>query len=309
MKPLRQFDLNLLLLLEALLTECHVSRAAEKMYLSQSAMSHALNRLREHLNDPVLVRTANGLKPTPRAERMLPEIREALSLIEHSLTPDTPFDPQLSERHFRIGSTDYFEATVLPELIAELQTSAPRISIEIEVIDQNSSWEKLANQQLDLIVGMEQSLSVPGPLIQQLWHSEPQVCLAGEQNEQIRDSLTLAQYLQQKHIVFTDLTGQTETATDRWLRELKHSRNTIARTVNYMAAARAAAMTDAIITLPQHMANLFCTMLPLKLITPPEGLPDVVMTMIHYPLYSQDPGLQWLREKIAGYPADQLINH
>lgn len=301
-RSLRQFDLNLLLLLEALLSECHVSRAAEKMFLSQSAMSHALNRLRQQLDDPILVRTPAGLQPTPRASRMLPEIRQALTLIGQSLTPESPFTPAQTVRNFRIACTDYFEATVLPELIADLQTCAPGISIEIEMIDQSSSWAKLENQQLDLIVGVEQSQPLPQPLVQHHWHSEPQVCLAGKQNRTVPDSLTLEQYLQLRHIVFTDLTGQTETATDRWLKANNQRRQTIARTANYMAAARTAALTDAIITLPGQMASLFCHMLPLRQVAPPAGLPEVVMTTVHHPLYSNDQGLRWLMDKIAGYP-------
>ena len=105
MKPLRQFDLNLLLIFEALITESHVSRAAEKVFLSQSAMSHALNRLRDQLDDPLLVRTEGGLKPTPRALSMLPQVRQALQLIEHSLTPPQPFAAATSDRTFS-GSLD-----------------------------------------------------------------------------------------------------------------------------------------------------------------------------------------------------------
>ena len=98
MKPLRQFDLNLLIIFEALISECHVSRAAEKVFLSQSAMSHALNRLRQYLNDPLLVRTENGLQPTPRALEMLPEIRKALQLIERTLEPTELFVASTSQR-------------------------------------------------------------------------------------------------------------------------------------------------------------------------------------------------------------------
>lgn len=83
---LRQFDLNLLLIFEALISECHVSRAADKVFLSQSAMSHALNRLREQLGDPILVRTEHGLQPTPRALAMVPKVRNALQLLQQSLS-------------------------------------------------------------------------------------------------------------------------------------------------------------------------------------------------------------------------------
>ncbi|WP_297004194.1 LysR family transcriptional regulator, partial [Thalassolituus sp. UBA6592] len=89
---LNHFDLNLLRVFEALVSEAHVTRAAEKLFLSQSATSHALNRLREQLGDPVLVRSGNGLQPTLRAAAMLPEVREILKRLEHTLTPPEAFD-------------------------------------------------------------------------------------------------------------------------------------------------------------------------------------------------------------------------
>ncbi|WP_315979882.1 LysR family transcriptional regulator [Aliamphritea spongicola] len=125
MQALRQFDLNLLIIFEALISECHVSRAAEKVFLSQSAMSHALNRLREYCDDPLLVRTANGLQATPRALEMLPEVRRALQLIDRTLAKPEPFDAERSNRVFTIACTDYFEAVIFPGLFAQLQQTAP----------------------------------------------------------------------------------------------------------------------------------------------------------------------------------------
>ncbi len=298
MKSLRQFDLNLLLLLEALLTECHVSRAAEKMYLSQSAMSHALNRLRTQLDDPLLVRTSKGLQPTPRAQAMLPEIRKAVQMIERTLIPDQPFDPQQSNRYFRIACTDYFEATVLPELFCHLQEVAPKVYIEVEVIHEASYGEKLENRELDLIVGLDSFSKVPGHLICHPWLTEKLVCLSGNQNNHLPEALTLEQFLDLNHIVFSDSEGEHSSVIDEWLEEQSLARNSIARTTNYTAAARIVAQTTSIMTLPEKMARLFCTMLPLRIIQPPSGLPDSHMQIIHHPLQEKDPGIEWLLKQI-----------
>lgn len=298
MKPLRQFDLNLLLLLEALLTECHVSRAAQRMCLSQSAMSHALNRLRQQLNDPLLVRAGNGLKLTPRAKSMLPDIRQAIRMIEHSLNPPAPFDPAHSKRCFTIASTDYFEAITLPPLMQELQQTAPGIRIQIEVISQNDNLKQLENQQVDLIAGLDNQQQVDPQLIRQQWLREPFACLVAEQNTAVNQKLTLQQYCQLNHVLFSDLAGVTFDPIDHWLAAQQQQRNPIARTVNYMAGARIVALTDAIMTLPQQMALLFASMLPVKLITPPKDIPQIEMITLHHPLYANDPGLQWLLQQL-----------
>ncbi len=296
MKPLRQFDLNLLLLLEALLTECHVSRAAERMFLSQSAMSHALNRLRQQLDDPLLVRSGNGLKPTPRATAMLPDIRQAIRMIEHSLSPLAPFDPSSSDRCFTIASTDFFEALILPPLMQNLQLTAPGIRIQIEVIRQGGNLKQLEKRELDLIVGLDSKQPVDPQLISRSWHTEPLACLIAEDNTLMDQHLSLEQYCQLKHVILSDLAGVTSDQIDQWLAQQQRQRNFIACTVNYMAGARIVAATEAIMTLPRQMALLFAQMLPVRLLSPPQGMPEIEMVSLHHPLYSNDPGLKWLLE-------------
>nr|WP_320135429.1 LysR family transcriptional regulator [uncultured Amphritea sp.] len=298
MKSLRQFDLNLLLLLEALLTECHVSRAAQRMFLSQSAMSHALNRLRQQLDDPLLVRAGNGLKLTPRAKSMLPDIRQAIRMIEHSLNPPEPFDPSHSERCFTIASTDYFEAVTLPPLMQELQQSAPGIRIQIEVIRQDSNVKQLENREIDLIAGLDNNQQIDAQLIRRAWLSEPFACLVAETHHLVEETLSLQQYCQLDHVLFSDLAGVTADQIDRWLAGQQLQRNFIARTVNYMAGARIVALTDAVMTLPRQMALLFAQMLPVRLMTPPKEMPNIEMITLHHPLYSNDPGLQWLLQRL-----------
>lgn len=298
---IRQFDLNLLRLFEALISEAHVSRAAEKVFLSQSAMSHALNRLREQLNDPLLVRTEHGLQPTPRALKMLPEVRNALQLVEQTLNPPPPFDPASSERTFRIACTDYFETVVFPEFFSRLQNTAPNLKIEIDLIAEETARSRIEKGTIDLIVGMETEQTLPGHLIRQLWLTEKQVCLASNQNTALPDSLTLKQFLAQKHILFSDLEGETESNIDRWLKKKNMARQHISRTTNYMTAARIVATTNAIATLPCQMAQLFSTMLPLRIVQPPKGMPQIEMTLVQHPLYANDPGITWLKREIMGF--------
>lgn len=298
MKPLRQFDLNLLIIFEALITECHVSKAAEKVFLSQSAMSHALNRLRQQLDDPLLIRTENGLQPTPRALEMLPDVREALQLINRTIAPSASFVAHKSNRTFSIACTDYFESVIFPDLLKHLQNIAPNITLEIEMISEHASADRLENQQVDIVVGMEATQKIPAHLIAEHWRTEQFVCLVGQDNHWVKESLSVAQFISLTHVVFSDLTGDTTSAIDNWLSSQQLTRHAIARTTNYMAAARIVSKTPAIITLPSQMAELFCHMLPVRKVTPPSSIPSIAMTTIHHPLFSNDPALKWLKEQI-----------
>ncbi|NVK37313.1 MAG: LysR family transcriptional regulator [Gammaproteobacteria bacterium] len=298
---LRQFDLNLLIIFEALISECHVSRAAEKVFLSQSAMSHALNRLREQLGDPILVRTDQGLQPTPRALAMAPKVRNALQLLQQSLTPSESFNAAQSDRTFTIASTDYFEAVIFPELMSHLLTFAPNIKIEIEMIAENASHTRLANGEVDLVMGMEVEQSIPSHLICEPWLNESQVCLVAQDHPQVNSSLSLKQYLKLPHVVFMDVSQVSANSVDTWLASQNMSRQHMARTVNYMAAARIVEKTNAIMTLPQHMAQLFSDMMAVRIVKPPKGIPAINMTMVSHPLFAEDPGVNWLTKHIHAF--------
>lgn len=298
---LRQFDLNLLLIFEALISECHVSRAADKVFLSQSATSHALNRLRQQLGDPILVRTENGLQPTPRALAMAPKVRNALQLLQQSLTPTHEFDAAHATRTFTIASTDYFEAVIFPELLSHLISFAPNIIIEIEMIVEDASQMRLAKGEVDLVMGMDAMQTIPSHLIQNHWLSESQVCLVASDNFLVKSSLNMKQYLKLSHVVFSDVSQVNANSVDHWLEQQGLSRQHMARTVNYMAAARIVEKTDAVMTLPLHMAQLFQRMLGVRIVKPPKDIPSVDMTMVHHPLFSDDPGLTWLTKHIQTF--------
>lgn len=298
MNPLRNFDLNLLVIFDALMAERHVSRAAERVFLSQSAMSHALNRLRQQFDDPLLVRSGNGLQPTARALAILPEVRQALQLVNQTLMPPGEFDPACSSRRFTVACTDFFEAVIFPDLVARMQKSAPNMQLEVDIISPETFGQELESGKVDLVVGIDCSYPLPGHLLSEAWLSQPYSCLAAKDNKQIGERLNLNQYLQQPHVVFSDLSGASSNPIDSWLSEQQQQRRAIARTINYMAAARIAAATDAIITLPQAMAELFCQMLPLRMIAAPEELPVAEMQLVTHPLFSNDPALSWLMEQI-----------
>ena len=126
-----KIDLNLLVYLDVLLRERNVTRAAEELSISQPAMSNSLRRLRDLFDDPILVRTSDGMTPTDRALELQPLVRNVLAAAELAVLPKTVFDPSESERIFRIMASDYTEATLLPKLLHRLSIEAPGVRLDI----------------------------------------------------------------------------------------------------------------------------------------------------------------------------------
>ena len=307
MPTLNNLDLNLLLIFETLITERQVTRAAERVHMSQSAMSHALNRLREQLNDPILVRTNQGMQPTPRAIAMLPEVRQALKLVESAITPPEVFVPAESKRHFVIASTDYFEIAVLPDLVTLLQQVAPRVTVETELISSRFSARRLEEQSVDLLVGLDEAAETPSYLVKEPWVCEEQACLVGTKNQLVGTELSLEQYVDAHHAMLVDLIGGGESSrVDNWLKQQGLERTYISRNLNYLAAALVVVKTEAVMTLPKQLAVLLCQMLPVRIVNPPPGLPAFRMTVICHPFFAKYPSIQWLKMQILKLGRDLI---
>ena len=310
MNTLRTFDLNLLIIFEALISECHVSRAAQKVFLSQSAMSHALNRLRDQLNDPLLVRTEKGLQPTQKALTMLPQVRSALELIERTIQPDQIFDPATSDRTFHIACTDYFEAVILPSFVQHIQKVAPSVKVEVQMITKDGSKNQLEQRKADIVIGLDATQTLPSHLISEPWLTEDVVCLCSNTHPTYQNKLTQKEYETASHVVFADLTSDTSNRIDDWLIEKGNkngegkARQHIARTMNYTAAARIVTKTDSIMTLPYHMALMFTEMLPVKILQPPKNIPNIEMNMVTHPLFNNDPEIIWLKQVLKNVSVD-----
>lgn len=134
-------DLNLLKLLPVLADEKSVTKAAERLFMSQSAFSHALNRVREQLDDPLFIRTSQGMEPTPRARQLIPVIRESLGRLERGMSGSRLFDPATSARTFYLGAVDYFEFLGLPRLVSRFKREAPNIRLSVDILAEKIQHE------------------------------------------------------------------------------------------------------------------------------------------------------------------------
>lgn len=291
---LHQLDLNLLLAFDALMTQRNVTRAAQQCFISQPAMSHALNRLRQFFEDPLLVRSATGMQPTGRAQALYQAVRQALELLEQELGREDSFTPATSNRRFVISTTDYVECVLIPPLIRRLQTEAPGVRIEIEILRDRLPEQALANGEVDLVLGFDEYMQVPGSLRTETWLTEPLAGLVAREHPVVTERITLAQLTELPHVFHSPL-GTRESIVDSWLASQDLKRSISVNSQSYMSAAAIVSQSDHLLVLPHKVATMLAAALPLKTVTLPQDLPAYHLNCVWHPLHDRQPALQWLR--------------
>jgi DNA-binding transcriptional LysR family regulator len=294
---LNRLDLNLLVAFDALMTELNVSKAAEKLFIGQSAMSHSLNRLRQTFDDPILVRTTGGMKPTARAQELIEPIRKALLEIEVTVTTKQAFEPKTAQQRFVIAASDYNELILLPSLIKRVRELAPRVDIHVRQPSEYLPEEDLENGNINVVLGFDVSLETPSRIRQQGLFHDVLVTLVRESHPIINNSLSLEQYIDLEHVLISP-SGDDHGIADHWLDQNNLSRNVVLLVPHFLSAPLIIAQTDLALTLPYRVAERFEQMAPLKLLQTPIPFPSYQMSMIWHPLYDKDPAQQWLRAQI-----------
>ena len=289
------FDLNLLRVLDALLRERNVSRAAQRLSLSQPAVSNALGRLRELLDDPLLVRVGRVMQPTPRALSLEAPIRDALQQIEHTLNAGDFFDPATSRQRFVIAVTDYVELICMPKLMAHLAKVAPGIQLGIQHLTPSLPAEALDNGAIDLAVG--RFLDVPTRFHTRRWASETLQVALRKQHPLIEGDLDLTTFLRLRHLWVHG--GQTRGMVDQWLEDHDLARDVVYTTPNYLQAAHIVASSDLAAVLPTGLARHFAGLLPLQLFDLPFDLGTFQLDIVSVAQRERDAALQWLIEQIV----------
>ncbi|PZD73239.1 PCP degradation transcriptional activation protein [Acaryochloris thomasi RCC1774] len=286
-----QIDLNLLHIFEAVMMELNVSRAAERLNMTQPAVSHALRRLRRITNDDLFLKVPSGVSPTPKALELWEPIREGLIHIRQALSPPA-FEPAASTQTFTLAAADYTVALFLPKLLPILAQTAPQINIRI-VPNTNINAAKLLEQsEIDLAIGRFYRSTLR--LRVQEVMCDRYVCIMRKDHPLARKKLTLKQYIKVNHILVT-LTGEATGFIDEQLREIDLSRR-IALTVNqFTLVPELVAGSDLISAMPSRMverspfqANLHITELPIKI------APAFLQIMWHE-RKQIDPAHEWMR--------------
>ncbi len=293
MNDLRRIDLNLLVILDALLSEQHVTRAAERLHLSQPAVSHALARLRDLLGDPLLVRAGSGLVPTARALELAAPLAETLAQVQSLLAPNT-FDPASARRTFRLAMSDYGAALILPGLIRTLRAEAPGIDLQISHASREGMVEGLLNGDIDLAAGVLPEL--PGELRSTPLFEERYVCLLDRQSLPAGGVLDLPTYLSRPHVLL-EMRGSGTPEIERTLTALRERRRVAISLPHWSVAPRFISGTDLILTVASRALNEVDDQ-SLIVLPPPFEIAPFTFVSAWHKRRGGDQALNWLNRRI-----------
>ncbi|WP_248738059.1 LysR family transcriptional regulator [Pseudomonas sp. MWU12-2029] len=294
MNDLRRIDLNLLVILDALLGEQHVTRAAERLHLSQPAVSHALARLRDLLGDPLLVRAGAGLVPTARALELVAPLAEALAQVQSLLAPNT-FDPASARRTFRLAMSDYGAAIILPGLIRTLRAEAPGIDLQISHASREGMVEGLLNGDIDLAAGVLPEL--PGELCSTPLFEERYVCLLDRQSLPAEGVLDMPTYLSRPHVLL-EMRGSGTPEIERTLTALRERRRVAVSLPHWSVAPQFISGTDLILTVASRALNDVDDD-SLIIVPPPFEIAPFTFVSAWHKRRGGDQALNWLNRRIG----------
>ena len=308
LKPaqLARIDLSLLVMFHTVLEEGHVGRAAQRLNLTPSAVSHGLRRLRRLLHDPLFLKTPSGVKPTDRARALAGPVAEVLTRVENIVSAAGPFDPKTAQRCFTIGAPDALAAIFLGPFVARLAREAPSIDIRLlQLMPQHHGrptsqvWQttlmELDAQRLDVAV---LPIGPPPPRFAERLLFEEDFVVAMRKGHPLARKLSLATYLAAQHMLVSAI-GDAVGVVDAKLAEKGHSRRVALTVPNFMMALVQLAESDLVATLPRHLVKRHATRF--NLVTCPVPLPwtpDPVRVVSSRAAMA-DAGIAWLFETMA----------
>ncbi|MEI6426973.1 MAG: LysR family transcriptional regulator [Pseudanabaena sp. ELA607] len=299
---IRQIDLNLLIILKVLLDEQNVTRASEKLNLSQSATSHALKRLRQMFNDPLLERSVAGMRPTARALTLRDSLEQILGDIEE-LVKEPIFTPELAKGTIRIATSDYATTVILPTILRELAQKAPYI--DVECYDwQADTLEKIRHNEIDLGLGIIDSSKTNGIKTQNLF-VERFVSIVRRDHPILEERMSLQSYIRYPHALITtgspthSIKDAPKGLVDRILEEAGLTRRVMLKLPHFFSGALIISNTDLILTLPRRIALLYANNIHITLFDPPIALGEYHYMQIWASHTNCEPLQGWLRNLVS----------
>jgi DNA-binding transcriptional LysR family regulator len=291
---LRGADLDLLVVLDALLEEENVTAAAHRLALTPSAVSRSLGRLRELFGDELMVRTGRGMRPTARARELEAPLRRLLRDADRLLKPSA-FDPETTARRYRIATADYGAVVLVEPLFHQLQREAPRLDLDL-VPFEASGERALETGELDLAIG-PRSVQAAGVVWTELFVDD--FCCVLDEKHPVR-RLTRKRFLELPHVLVAP-TGRPGGVVDDLLTAQGVSRRVALRTPSFLSVPGALVGTPCIATLPRRLAEAFVRDHPLRLVKPPLQVPTFTCYLGWHEVHRQDPSHRWLRERLAAH--------
>ena len=293
---LRGIDLNLLVVLDALLDERHVSRTASRLNMSQPAVSHALGRLRHLFDDPLLIRRDGQLVLSARALEIAPALTEALRQVREALGPGG-FDPAKEKRTFRLAMSDYGSAVVLPGLLRMLRLDAPGIDVVITQSNREAMLRQVLDGDCDLAIGVFPDR--PERIEAEQLFVERFACLADRASLRGHDRLDIGAYLARPHVLVA-MEDQTSTEIDSALRAIGHARRIAVTLPHWGNAPRLIQGTDLVLTVARKALTLHEHDPAVVIFEPPLPIPPFPFVQVWHERRGGDPAHLWLRNAVAG---------
>lgn len=292
MTNLSAVDLNLLVALDALISEGHVGRAARKIGLSQPATSHALNRLRELFADPLLVRVGVRMELTPRAIGLRDPLAETLKRVRTFLVPDS-FEPAKSTRSFSLVMQDHIAHLVVPPLVKRVHFDAPGVRLDVLPWQSPSSMRPERARMIDLILSCSTNEIVG--FEREILFTDTEVTVVRKGHPAASRLKNLGTFLRSDHVAVVGK-GLMEDPVDSWLRQEGLARNVVLRVPSYLQALQTVARSDVIAFVPKRLAEALARPFSLAVLSPPID-PGEYQEYLFYPLRAaQDPASRWLRK-------------
>lgn len=301
-------DLNLLRVFDAIMSEQNLTRAASRLAMTQPAVSNALRRLRDALGDELLIRTAHGVKPTPRAETLWPSVRRALSELEEAVAP-TGFDVSKLNTTFRMAMADATAALWLPALVRAIESEAPGLNVRMVPLTTRDPRPMLLRGDIDLSMGFfpgvvaQLSGGPDTPIRHERLYSGKYVCVMRKDHPLANQELTVDTYCTANHLLVS-FSGRARGLVDEALTQINRERRILLTVNQYFTAGRVVANSNLITVLPQHLiastgmvGHLIAKELPFT-------LPAVHIDMLWHERDARSPAHRWLREHLAVMTGD-----
>jgi DNA-binding transcriptional LysR family regulator len=291
-----RYDLNLLPIFVALMEERSVTRAAERVGMTQPALSNALARLRVMLQDQLFVRERYGIQPTPIALELAPMIAEALAQLDDAVLGQQGFDPTRADRLFTIAPNGYVEFVLLPAIVARLQKVAPGIKLRLTPYGNDLIETGVVSGTTALVLG--RIVDPPDNLVVQHLMDEGLACAVRADHPEVGDTLTRAQFETMKHVNIVP-PGRMRAGLFQALAQQELKRDVAISVTNFFAVAEMVAVTDYCATLPALICQRLRQDPRLKILPAPVDLGSFPVEMAWHVRYRHDPAHRWLRTLIG----------
>ncbi len=306
-------DLNLLRVFDAVMTEQNLTRAANLLAMTQPAVSNALRRLRDTLHDELVIRTAHGVKPTPRAEELWPTVRRALSDLEAVIAPET-FDVSRAQNTFRMAMVDATAALWLPSLVRTIMREAPHIKMRMMPLTTRDPRAMLLRADIDLAVGFfpgvtaqlaDGQSTVKTQISHERLYTGKYVCVMGKNNPLAKTELTLDSYCAADHLLVS-LSGRPHAVIDDVLISMNRSRKILLTVNQFFSAGRIVASSDLITVLPRHLIAATGMTEALIVKELPFPTPEEHVDMLWHERDARNPAHKWLRTLFSATTHDEF---